>query len=96
MEAYFYILYSEILKRYYSGVTTLEANERFDNHINKVYGKNNFTQKADDWILFLSVPCQDFSQGRKLELHVKNMKSAKFIEKMKKYHELVDKLLMKF
>ena len=52
MKSYFYILYSEKLNRFYTGITTLEVEQRLQNHINKIYDKTNFTQKADDWILF--------------------------------------------
>ncbi|MCH7401819.1 GIY-YIG nuclease family protein [Belliella kenyensis] len=96
MTTHFYILRSEKLNRYYSGITTLDPNERLKNHLVKLYSKDNFTQKSDDWIIFLSIACQDYSQARKLELHVKRMKSSKYIENMKRYPEMIDKLLERF
>lgn len=96
MEAYFYVLHSEKLKRFYSGVTTLGVQDRFESHLKKVYGKSNFTQKADDWTIFLTIRCKDFSQARRIELHVKKMKSSKYIQNLKNYPELVEKILEKF
>jgi putative endonuclease len=84
------------LNRFYSGITTLEVEQRLQNHINKIYDKSNFTQKADDWILFHSIKCEDISQARKMELYVKKKKSAVYIRNIKKYPELEIKLLEKF
>ncbi|MCH7396451.1 GIY-YIG nuclease family protein [Belliella sp. DSM 107340] len=60
MISFFYILHSDKLNRFYSGLTTITVQERLENHINKVYSKTNFTQKADDWTDFIAIPYQDF------------------------------------
>jgi putative endonuclease len=96
MAAYVYIIHREKLDRFYTGVTTLEASERLENHINKIYGKGNFTQKADDWKLFHSILCEDFSQARKIELHIKRMKSSIYIRNLLKYPEISTKLRRKY
>ncbi|PRY90766.1 GIY-YIG nuclease family protein [Mongoliibacter ruber] len=96
MKAFVYILFSEKLNRFYSGITTLEVDQRIQNHINKVYGKFNFTQKADDWILFHFIECQDLPQARKIEIHIKKMKSSTYLRNLAKYPEMSDKLLIKF
>lgn len=96
MTTHIYILYSEKLNKFYSGITTLKPHERLKNHIDKIYSKNNFSQKTDDWVIFLSILCQDYSQARKIELHLKRMKSSVYIRNLKKYPELIDKLLDKY
>ncbi|TVP44488.1 MAG: GIY-YIG nuclease family protein [Mongoliibacter sp.] len=96
MDAYFYILHSQKLGRFYSGITTLDPSQRLENHVNKIYGNSNFTRKADDWNLFLAIKCQDFSQARKLEIHIKKMKSSTYIQNLKMYPEIIEKLLSKF
>lgn len=38
----------------------------------KKYSNTNYSQKANDWVLFLSMECETLSQARKIELHIKN------------------------
>ncbi|WP_373523370.1 GIY-YIG nuclease family protein [Aquiflexum sp.] len=76
MDRFFlYILFSGKLNRFYTGVTTLELEERLENHLLKKYRKLNFTQKADDWTIFHFLECDNFSLARKIELHIKRLKS---------------------
>jgi putative endonuclease len=97
MGKYFvYILHSVSLNRFYIGLTTLSVEKRLDNHIDKKYGKLNFTQKANDWELFFSIPCEGFSQARMIELQIKKMKSKTYIQNLKKYPENSIKLLSKY
>ncbi|MCH6235168.1 GIY-YIG nuclease family protein [Cognataquiflexum rubidum] len=97
MDSFFvYILYSKSLGRFYTGLTTLSIEERLENHIHKKYGNLNFTQKAEDWEMFHFIQCNDFSQARKIEIHIKKMKSKIYIQNLKSYPELVSKLLTKF
>ncbi|MEN2282583.1 GIY-YIG nuclease family protein [Algoriphagus sp. SE2] len=88
-----YILFSESLNRFYTGLTTLKVEERLENHLHKKYAGSNFTQKANDWTLFHSIKCKSFSQARNIELHVKRMKSSSYIKNLKLYPELQQKLL---
>ncbi|WP_370691899.1 GIY-YIG nuclease family protein [Rhodonellum sp.] len=92
---FLYILFSTQLDRFYTGVTTLAVQERIENHINKKYGKLNFTQKANDWVLHHYIQCEDFSQARKIEIHIKKMKSKIYIINLKKYPEIQAKFLLK-
>jgi len=96
MKFFVYILYSEKLQRFYTGVTTLDIEERLENHIDKKYGKLNFTQKANDWKLFHYIQCENFSQARKIELHIKKMKSKLYIHNLKKYSDIEKNLLIKY
>ena len=91
-----YVLYSKKLDRFYTGVTTLQVEERVENHLQKVYRKLNFTQKSDDWILFWSMECESFKQARNIELHIKKMKSKIYIQNLSKYPEIGNKLLLKY
>ena len=96
MGAIVYILYSGKLNRFYTGITTLSVEERLENHIQKKYGSGNFTQKADDWEVCWHLECETYSQARKIELHIKKMKSKVYIKNLMAYPELKDKLLSKF
>lgn len=44
MQPLVYILYSPKLTRFYTGVMTLSPDERLENHLEKKYGKENFTR----------------------------------------------------
>ena len=91
-----YILYSESLDRFYTGITSLVTHERLQNHIEKKYTGNKYTKKADDWVLYFQLDCSDTSQARKIELHIKKMKSATYIRNLKIYPEISEKLLIRY
>jgi len=95
MEAFIYILFSENLNRFYTGLTTPTIDQRLENHLEKKYNELNFTQKADDWELFYSIKCEDYSQARKIELRIKRMKSKIYIQNLMKYPEITEQLLSK-
>ena len=96
MKSFVYILHSKTLQRFYTGVTTLDIEERLENHIDKKYCKWNFTQKANDWKLFHYIQCENFSQARKIELHIKKLKSKIYIHNLKKYSDIEKNLLIKY
>ena len=52
-----------------------------------------FTAKAQDWILYLFIPTPNYKQARRIEMKIKRKKSASFIRNLKKYPELIQKLL---
>ena len=95
-KSYAYILHSKKLDRFYTGVTTLQLEERLENHIQKRYGRLNFTQKAEDWTLFWSLECISFKQARNIELHIKKIKSKIYNQNLVKYPEIGAKLLKKY
>ena len=47
-----------------------------------------YTSKADDWELFYSIDKLEYNQARKIEKHIKKMKSKKYIENLKAYNEM--------
>ena len=96
MKTFVYILFSEKLERFYTGLTNLSVDERLKNHLEKKYSESNFTQKADDWKLFYSIQCENYSQARKIELHIKRMKSKTYIRNLLQYPDITEKLLMKY
>jgi putative endonuclease len=89
-----YILFSENLNKYYIG-SCLDLDERLILHKNNTF-KNSFTSNSDDWFLFLSLNDLEYSQARKIEVHIKSMKSKIYIENLKKYTEMQDKLIQRF
>ena len=96
MMYYCYILHSEYLDRFYIGATSLDPEERLENHLVKYYSEAKFTAKTNDWILFLAIPCATFAQASALESHIKSMKSKKYIQNLKQYPEMLQKLIEKY
>ncbi len=94
MENTVYILYSVKLNRFYIGFTT-NFDLRLDFHFSNEK-LQKFTHKADDWNVFLKISCATKKQGLSIEKHIKKMKSKIYIENLKKYPEIIDKLLLKF
>ena len=95
MSAYTYIIYSKKLDKYYTGITLLSPEERLQKHLDKTYGDHRYTAAADDWVLFWSVNCRNIAQARRIEIHIKKMKSKTYIQNLIKYPEITQKLLTK-
>ncbi|MEO1012251.1 MAG: GIY-YIG nuclease family protein [Bacteroidota bacterium] len=89
-----YILFSEQLNRYYVG-ESCDVKDRIEKH-NSGYYKNSFTSASNDWKLFFQIICESRVQARKVESHIKKMKSRKYIQDLKLYPEMVSKLKEKF
>ena len=90
-----YILFSQKLNKFYVGATNFTVNERIEIHLNKLFGNKSFTAKADDWTIFLSISCNDYSYALRIEKKIKSMKSSIYIRNLKKYPELLIKVIDK-
>ena len=89
-----YILYSQKLNRYYIGYTS-NFDVRLDFHFNDIQTRK-FTHRADDCVVFLTITCTSKTQGLQIEKHIKKMKSKIYIENLKKYPEIIQKLRLKY
>lgn len=89
-----YILFSKDINRYYTG-SCLDLESRIAEHMNKLF-KGSFTSKANDWKLFFSIDNLSYDSARTIELHIKKMKSSRYIENLKKYPEMCQKLIDQF
>ena len=90
-----YILFSPKLQRFYTGCTA-DFPSRMERHLLDPYNKSNFTAKANDWEIFLHFECSDEVQAKSIEHHIKKMKSKVYIENLRRYPEMVKKLLEKY
>jgi putative endonuclease len=63
------------------------------NHHNHPIDPLKFTARGLPWEIFLFLPCQSKSQALKLERLIKSKKSRVFIENLRKYPELVRKII---
>ncbi|WP_214112461.1 GIY-YIG nuclease family protein [Aequorivita echinoideorum] len=89
-----YILYSKSADIFYTG-SCADLSVRVRQHLDKVH-TGSFTSRASDWILFYSIENLDRQQARKIELHIKAMKSRTYIENLRKYPEMVCRLVERF
>ncbi|RFC53177.1 GIY-YIG nuclease family protein [Brumimicrobium aurantiacum] len=89
-----YILFSKEIDKFYIGSCN-NLTQRLWEHNNKIY-KNAFTGKANDWILFYSYENLDYQIARKIEQHIKNMKSRIYYSNLVKYSEIMEKLIDKY
>jgi len=85
-----YVLYSAQINRFYTG-SCLNMNTRLEEHLQGKYLKS-YTKKANDWVIYFRVDNLTLDLARKMEYHVKKMKSKKYIENLKAYPELLEKL----
>ena len=89
-----YIIYSASLDKFYTGITQESVEDRLEMHNKSGYG-NHYTSQSSDGEIFLIIPCISVSQSMKIERHIKKMKSKTHIQNLKKYPEMVEKLLIK-
>lgn len=90
MPHYVYILCSKSGHTYYIGETE-DLNRRLDEHNNHFF-RGAQTTRARDWEIYLTIPCFDRIQARNIEKHIKKMKSRVYMENLKKFPEMIDKL----
>ncbi len=65
-------------------------------HNNREFGGKAYTSHAKDWEEFLVIDCSTIELAVYLERRIKRMKSRKYIENLKKYPDLIDKIIKEF
>ena len=93
MSASCYILYSKNLDKFYIGATDQAIERRLEKHNNHSYGSHCFTAATSDWEVFLIIAAVDYPHAIRMERKIKSMKSKVFIQNLKKYTELRQKIL---
>ncbi len=89
-----YILYSSKLSKFYIGSCN-DLEKRLADHVNKTH-VGSFTSVVDDWELYFTIDNLEYSTARNIETHIKQMKSKKYIQNLKSYPEITQKLISKF
>jgi len=89
-----YILYSSSIDSYYIG-SCLDISERLIAHNTHKYNRG-YTKRATDWNIYFLKEDLEYEVARKIESHVKRMKSRIYIENLKKYPEIIEKLILKY
>ena len=88
-----YILHSESKNRFYIGSCN-NLIERLEQHRTKTFS-SSFTSNNGDWELYYSIQNLDYNSARNIESHIKRMKSKEYIQNLKKYPEMTQKLIDK-
>ena len=88
-----YILFSKSIDSYYVG-SCLNLEKRVKEHNSGVY-KNSFTCRAKDWLIYFNFDV-DYKLARKIENHIKKMKSRKYYKDLKSYPEIMQSLIEKY
>jgi putative endonuclease len=86
-----YILYSKSINRYYVGYTS-DIIERIKLHNSSTFGNKSYTHCTSDWELFLLIECANIEQAVFIESKIKGMKSKVYIQNLKKYPEIIEKI----
>ena len=89
-----YIIYSESIDKFYIGSTS-DFNSRLLKHNNHFYGINHFTNRAEDWTLFVFIPTINYPHAQRIEKLIKKMKSRNYIQNLKKYPDIILKIAKK-
>ena len=89
-----YILFSPTLGKHYIG-SCVDFDERFQQHLNKDF-KGSYTTYQSDWELFFKIDGLDYDQARRIELHIKRMKSRQYIMNIKEFPSISQKLIARY
>ena len=89
-----YILYSHSIDKHYIG-SCLDIDERLNEH-NAHFHTIAFTKRANDWEIYYQYNTIEKEMARKIELHIKKMKSKIYLQNLKRYPEIMEKLIARF
>jgi len=89
-----YILLSLKTDKFYIGESA-DAETRLAFH-NDPEKNTNSTKTGIPWRIFWNLEVADRALARKIETHIKKMKSRKYIEDLKKYPEISQKLIERY
>ncbi|MCA0380873.1 MAG: GIY-YIG nuclease family protein [Bacteroidetes bacterium] len=90
-----YILFSPSIQKFYTGSSEYPNEVRLQEHLKKIF-PGAFTSQTTDWETFLAIQCNSVSQARRIEKHIKNQKSSRYIRHLAAYPEMIQNLLRRF
>ncbi len=90
-----YIIYSPSIDKFYTGFSTESIEIRLQRH-NDDYYNDKWTSKGKPWQVHLTIECKSDLVASKIEMHIKSMKSKKYMANLKLYPEIVQKLKLKY
>ena len=78
-----YILHSAALNQLYVGASHEGIEQRLLHHNTQYRGGKHFKLQVDDWKVFIIIECSSYAHAMKGEIHIKKMKSSKYIQNLK-------------
>ncbi|WP_416440310.1 GIY-YIG nuclease family protein [Phnomibacter sp. MR] len=90
-----YILFSPSIQKFYTGSSEYPYEVRLQQHLQIIF-PGAFTSQTTDWEAFLTIQCSFLSQARRIEKHIKNQKSSRYIRHLAAYPEMIQNLLLRF
>ncbi len=90
-----YIIYSKSINQYYVGYTS-DIIERLKLHNEGYFGSKSFTSRSSDWEVYLLIQCESIEQAVFVESGIKKMKSRRYIENLRRYPALIEKIMSDF
>ncbi|WP_425639070.1 GIY-YIG nuclease family protein [Algoriphagus yeomjeoni] len=89
-----YILYSVKVDQFYIGQSE-DFGRRIEEHNSHIF-QSASTKITNDWSLYFSLECETRAQAVRIESHIKKSKSRVYLENIKKYPEITEKLLLRY
>ena len=83
-----------MLDKFYAG-SCKELEGRIEQHLLKYFPKA-FTAKAADWTVYYYLTGLSYPQARRIEAHIKKMKSSSYIKNLKLFPEVMKKLIERY
>ena len=89
------MLFSQSINKFYIG-STISFQKRISEHNTAAFGSTKFTASTSDWEEFILISCESIEQARRIENHIKRMKSSVYIRNLKIFTEMIVKLKSKY
>ena len=88
------IVYSSSIDSYYV-CSCNDLTQRLKEHNSNLY-RGSFTTRATDWEVYLRINDLGYDQARKIESHIKRMKSRRYIENLSRRPGMVEGLKLRY
>ena len=89
-----YVLLAPSIDKFYVG-SCFDLKVRLEQHQSNAF-QTAFTHRANEWEVFYSFENLEVNLARKIESHIKKMKSRIYYENLKKHPEIIQKLILKY
>jgi putative endonuclease len=85
------VAYTKKINQYYIG-SCLDLEKRLAEHLSAKMDVA-YTKRSDDWDVYFKIDNLTYEMARKIETHIKQMKSRKYIENLVRFPEISQKLI---
>jgi putative endonuclease len=89
-----YVLYSKKINHFYIGVSS-NVEKRLLQHNSSFY-KKAYTTQSNDWEVYYKSICLKKELAMKIERHIKKMRNRSYLENLKVYPLIFERLVEKY